>query len=68
MEIEKKNVDTYNLIATDFSDKRYNMWDWIQIFLSNFVSNNNILDVGCGNGRNIPKTKIDINESNLVVI
>jgi len=53
MEIERKNVDTYNLIATDFSDKRYNMWDWIQIFLSNFVSNNNILDVGCGNGRNM---------------
>ena len=53
MEIEENYVfKTYDQIAKHFSDTRSYKWPWI----SNFIENNKgktILDLGCGNGRNM---------------
>ncbi len=53
-EFENNNVkNIYEIIANNFSDKRYNSWDWIDNFISIFPKNSTILDIGCGNGRNM---------------
>jgi ubiquinone/menaquinone biosynthesis C-methylase UbiE len=58
MEFETTNVkNVYEIIANDFSDKRFNKWDWIEEYLENLTSNNIILDIGCGNGRNMMNKK-----------
>ena len=53
MEIEENYVfKTYDQIAKHFSDTRSYKWPWI----TNFIENNKgktILDLGCGNGRNM---------------
>lgn len=53
MEIERKNIEVYNQIASEFSDKRFCRWNWIDKFLNNFEKKSLILDIGCGNGRNM---------------
>ncbi len=54
MEIEIQQVkNVYEQIATQFSDKRFNQWDWIEKFINNFNHNETLLDIGCGNGRNM---------------
>lgn len=58
--LEKDNVvDVYSEIAHHFSETRANQWSWITEFINNVSKcssqNNikNILDIGCGNGRNM---------------
>ena len=57
--IEKTAVkDVYSKIASHFSDKRQTQWDWITRFIENVNENRNnkpinVLDIGCGNGRNM---------------
>ena len=55
--IEKTGVnDVYQKIAQNFSDKRYNQWSWITEFINEankYPHRKNVLDVGCGNGRNM---------------
>lgn len=54
MEFEYTNVkNIYENIANNFSDKRYSSWDWIDNFISIFPKDSIILDIGCGNGRNM---------------
>ncbi len=54
MEFEKAHVnDIYENIANNFSDKRYTSWDWIDKFIYLLPLQSNILDIGCGNGRNM---------------
>jgi SAM-dependent methyltransferase len=54
MDFEHKNVKSiYETIANDFSDKRYIQWDWIENFINSFPKNSIMLDIGCGNGRNM---------------
>ena len=43
----------YEFIAKDFSNKRFQTWDWIRTFINNLPNSSRILDVGCGNGRNM---------------
>ena len=58
MEFEITNVkNIYEAIASEFSDKRYNKWDWIDEFINSFPNNSTMLDIGCGNGRNMLNTK-----------
>jgi ubiquinone/menaquinone biosynthesis C-methylase UbiE len=52
--IEQESVkNIYEIIATQFSNKRYETWDWINKFIFFFPINSTILDLGCGNGRNM---------------
>jgi ubiquinone/menaquinone biosynthesis C-methylase UbiE len=54
MEFENTHVKTiYENIANNFSDKRYNSWDWIDNFIDSNLIGSYILDIGCGNGRNM---------------
>jgi ubiquinone/menaquinone biosynthesis C-methylase UbiE len=52
-----KNI--YENIANNFSDKRYTSWDWIENFISFFPLKSMILDIGCGNGRNMKNTNYE---------
>jgi len=45
--------EVYEVIASQFDNKRYAQWDWIETFLDTFPSNSLVYDVGCGPGRNI---------------
>lgn len=46
-------INTYDKIAGAFSNTRPNTWDWIQKYIKSFPFNSHILDIGCGNGRNM---------------
>ena len=51
--IERKYVlDTYNVIANEFSNTRYHVWNFVKQFLWDKASLYG-LDVGCGNGKNM---------------
>lgn len=45
--------DQYSIIASDFSKTRYKKWDCVNDFLSNIDKTDKILELGCGNGKNI---------------
>ena len=45
--------DQYSIIASDFSKSRYKKWDCVNDFLSNIDKTDKILELGCGNGKNI---------------
>lgn len=55
--------DQYSLIASDFSKTRYKKWDCVNDFLSNVDKTDKILELGCGNGKNI----YDIKEQSIGV-
>lgn len=65
--------DFYNEMCNEFDKSRVRIWPHVSNFLSNFNSSDYLLDVGCGNGKNIlanPQLNfkgIDISE-NLVKI
>jgi ubiquinone/menaquinone biosynthesis C-methylase UbiE len=46
-----KNV--YNQIAKDFDRSRIRIWPCVSNFLSQFNPGSELLDIGCGNGKNI---------------
>ena len=47
----KKTKEDYNLIAEDFSRTRWNIWAEFSIFRDYVKEGDEILDIGCGNGR-----------------
>ena len=54
MDIEHHNVKSvYEIIGSHFSYTRPKIWYWIQEFLDQLPTNSHILDLGCGNGRNM---------------
>jgi len=53
-EIEQQNVcNVYDNINKDFSITRYKIWPSVENFLNNFNVESKILEVGCGNGKNM---------------
>jgi len=62
--IEKDNVvGVYSKIATHFSDTRPHQWPWITSYIRRITRNYPnyplVLDIGCGNGRNMDGFKPD---------
>ena len=54
MDFEHKNVKlVYEKIANDFSNTRLISWIWVDDFIKSHKHHSTILDVGCGNGRNM---------------
>tara|TARA_B000000475_G_scaffold271341_1_gene268909 strand:- start:11644 stop:12291 length:648 start_codon:yes stop_codon:yes gene_type:complete len=44
----------YDIISNSFDNSRVRIWNNVKLFLNNYNSiNNNLLDVGCGNGKNM---------------
>ena len=53
-EIEKEFVnDVYDVIAKHFDHTRYKPWPAVAQFVSDLPENAVVLDLGCGNGRNM---------------
>lgn len=53
-ELEQQYVlDTYDQIASEFSQTRYNPWPSVKKFVDSFPPNSLVLDAGCGNGKNM---------------
>jgi ubiquinone/menaquinone biosynthesis C-methylase UbiE len=55
--LNKINKETYNEIANEFSDTRAYVWQCVKDF-TNFINDSNnskpfILEIGCGNGKNM---------------
>ena len=45
--------EQYSTIAYDFSKTRYKKWNCVNKFLNNITKTDIILELGCGNGKNI---------------
>jgi ubiquinone/menaquinone biosynthesis C-methylase UbiE len=45
--------ETYNKIAKDFDKTRYSVWNSVKNFLNNIPSSSSVLELGCGNGKNM---------------
>ncbi len=43
----------YDIHATDFSKSRFRIWPGVQTFLDSLKTNSKVLDIGCGNGKNM---------------
>ena len=46
-------TDVYNEIANNFSKTRASKWEWVSDYVENIPKGSNLLDIGCGNGRNM---------------
>ena len=58
MEYETKNVkNVYSKIASHFDNTRSYSWSWITQFINSNKEGSLILDIGCGNGRNMTNYK-----------
>ena len=51
--MEKQVEIVYDKIASEFSNTRANQWPFIDRFMETVPKGNKILDIGCGNGRNM---------------
>ncbi|EME29126.1 methyltransferase [Galdieria sulphuraria] len=54
VEFEKNNVhNVYDRIAEHFTKTRYRIWPGVELFLKQTSPLDTVLDVGCGNGKNL---------------
>ena len=51
--MEKQVECVYDKIASEFSTTRANKWPFINRFMESIPKGSKILDIGCGNGRNM---------------
>ena len=53
-EIEELYVkNTYNQIASSFDTTRYSIWNCVKEFIGRLKTDENVIEVGCGNGKNL---------------
>lgn len=58
-EFEHKHVkDVYEKIACEFSKTRYKVWDNVKEFIDKIPTNSNLIEIGCGNGKNLYRSDI----------
>ena len=53
MEISEQTKEIYNEISTRFDISRFRIWPCVKKFLDTFLPSSTLLDVGCGNGKNM---------------
>ena len=53
MEISDKTKEIYNEISSRFDITRVRIWTCVKKFLDTFLQSSTLLDVGCGNGKNM---------------
>jgi ubiquinone/menaquinone biosynthesis C-methylase UbiE len=46
-------ANTYNTIAKSFDKTRYSIWNCVKVFISRLDKNDTIIEIGCGNGKNL---------------
>jgi SAM-dependent methyltransferase len=51
--LDKINLDTYEVISKEFSDSRAYVWQCIKDFTPLITPNSHVLEIGCGNGKNM---------------
>jgi ubiquinone/menaquinone biosynthesis C-methylase UbiE len=57
-EIENKYVyNTYEMISGDFSRTRTYVWKCVKVFLDQMGTGDSLLEIGCGNGKNLEYRK-----------
>tara|TARA_Y100000591_G_C21800607_1_gene681860 strand:- start:57 stop:716 length:660 start_codon:yes stop_codon:yes gene_type:complete len=56
LEIEKVH-NVYDIISKHFSTTRKIIWPKVEDFINTFKSNSLVLDIGCGNGKNMGSRK-----------
>lgn len=57
-EFENKHVHSvYENISQNFSDTRYKVWSSVKKFIMDIPSTAQVLEVGCGNGKNLKDMK-----------
>ena len=60
--IEKNHVyDTYQLISSEFDKSRHHIWPCVRDFLDKAHSGQSLLEIGCGNGKNLLYRRADLN-------
>ena len=59
-QLENDNVkDIYEQIAPQFNNTRQYRWSWVNEFLNTLENNSIVLDLGCGNGRNMQHNNLN---------
>jgi len=58
--MENNIIDIYNEIASEFNLFRTKVWPCVSRFLNSLPADSNVLDIGCGNGKNFT-ARNDIN-------
>ena len=51
--MNQTNKDTYEEIAEQFSETRAYVWQCVKDFTNLITDKSNILEIGCGNGKNM---------------
>lgn len=51
--LDTTNLDTYEVISKEFSDTRGYVWQCVKDFTKLITPNSSILEIGCGNGKNM---------------
>jgi len=52
-DLDTINLNTYEVIAKEFSDSRAYVWQCVKDFTKLITKNSSILEIGCGNGKNM---------------
>jgi tRNA (uracil-5-)-methyltransferase TRM9 len=59
-QVEREYVlDTYNKISEKWDETRYKVWPAVEKFLSSLEEGSRVVDVGCGNGKNMTDSRLN---------